>query len=37
MNGPREYYAKWNKSEKDKYLMISYMQSKTQNETKTDS
>lgn len=24
------YYAKWNRSEKDKYLMISYMQSKTQ-------
>ena len=23
MDGPREYYAKWNKSEKDKYCTIS--------------
>jgi len=37
MDGPRGYYAKWNKSEKDKYLMISYMQSKMQNKTKTHS
>ena len=29
---PRGYYAKWNKSEKDKYCMISlYMESKKQN------
>ena len=23
MDGPREYYAQWNKSEKDKYFMLS--------------
>ena len=23
MDGPREYYTKWNKSDKDKYCMIS--------------
>ena len=25
MNGPRGYYAKWNKTEKDKYCMISFI------------
>ena len=25
MDGPRDYQTKWNKSEKDKYHMISYM------------
>ena len=25
MDGPREYYAKWNKSKKDKYCIISLM------------
>ena len=25
MDGPRRYYAKWNKSDKDKYHMISFI------------
>ena len=44
MDGSRGYYAKWNKSEKDKYHMISLIceiwktsQMNKYNETKTDS
>ena len=42
MNGPRQYYAKWNKSEKDKYHVISLIcgtqkQMNKYNKTETDS
>ena len=28
MDGPRDYHTKWNKSDKDKYHMIPYAESK---------
>ena len=31
LNGPRVYYTKQNKSEKDKYHMISFVEFKKQN------
>ena len=31
MDGAREYNAKWNKSEKDKYQVIPYVEFKKQN------
>ena len=39
MDGPREYYANWNKSDKDKYTIVSHMcgilKSKTKKQNKT--